>query len=475
MASHVLLIEDDKSIARVYSEYLSRGGYDVTHVDCGEKAFEELSSGEIDLAVIDLQLPDMDGLDILRNIASRQISVDTVVITGNGSMSNAIEAMRLGASDFLVKPFNKDRLLTTVENALKRQNLDRVVKTYRDEIDRHEYQGFVGSSLAMQGVYRVIDSAAQSKISAFITGESGTGKEVCAEAIHRASARAGKPFIAINCGAIPKDLIESEIFGHVKGAFTGAINDRKGAAQMADGGTLFLDEVCEMGISLQPKLLRFLQTGQVQSVGSSKIIDVDVRILCATNRDPLQEVAAGRFREDLYYRLHVLPVALPPLRERGEDVLEIARHFLSVYSAEEGKQFTSFTPEVENVFLAFPWPGNVRQLQNVIRNIVVLHDEKYIDGSMLPAPLDGDISTLVNVPVPFSLPQPVAPGSGGGGCAINAAKDVSSIRSLAELEHEAITGALEICAGNVPQAAHYLGISAATIYRKKSAWKSVAA
>ncbi len=475
MTSKVLLIEDDKAIALVYSEYLSGAGYDLTHVNSGAAAIEALSKGDTDIAVIDLWLPDMDGLDILRHIASQQIPVDAVVITGNGSMNNAIEAIRLGASDFLVKPFNKDRLLTTVENALERQTLDRVVKTYREEIDRHEYQGFVGSSLAMQGIYRVIDSAAQSKVSAFITGESGTGKEVCAEAIHRASARADKPFVVINCGAIPKDLIESEIFGHVKGAFTGAVADRKGMAQMADGGTLFLDEVCEMDISLQPKLLRFLQTGQIQPVGSSKIIDLDVRILCATNRDPLQEVSAGRFREDLFYRLHVLPVSLPPLRDRGEDVLEIARHFLSVYSTEEGKQFTGFTSDVENVFLTFPWPGNVRQLQNVIRNIVVLHDGELIDGSMLPAPLDGDIGTLVNVPALVSPPNPVPAVSIDAISTIEVGRDVSSIRSLVELEHEAISNALEICDGNVPQAAHHLGISAATIYRKKSAWKCKAA
>lgn len=475
MAAMILLVEDDKSMARVYQNYLDSGKYSVSHVESGKAAITELSTGKVDLAIVDLRLPDMDGFAILRHLAEKQIPVDVVVITGEGSMNTAIEAMKLGASDFLVKPFNKDRLLTTIQNALERQSLDRTVRTYREEIDRHEYQGFIGSSLIMQGVYRIIDSAAQSKVPVFISGESGTGKEVCAAAIHQAGNRADKPFVVINCGAIPKELIESEIFGHVKGAFTGAVADRKGAAMMADGGTLFLDEICEMDIALQPKLLRFLQTGQVQPVGSNKIIDVDVRIVCATNREPLNEVAAGRFREDLYYRLHVLPIQLPALKGRGDDMLEIARHFLSVYSAEEGKGFTGFTSEVENAFLAYPWPGNVRQLQNVIRNIVVLHDADMIDGDMLPAPLDGDIVSISQAvapvfqagPVKMNLPNRVEylPPS------TSALQDVNSIRPLAEMEFEMINNALAVCGGNVPEAAHYLGISAATIYRKKSAWK----
>jgi two-component system, repressor protein LuxO len=475
MSNKILIVEDDTTIARVYSEYLSSAQYDVIHVVHGSDAIEQLSDGSVELALIDLHLPDMNGLDILRHVEEQQNSVEIVVITGNGSMNNAIEAMKLGASDFLVKPFNKDRLLTTVENALKRQTLDRVVKTYREEIDRHEYQGFVGSSLVMQGVYRVIDSAAQSNVSVFISGESGTGKEVCAEAIHRASNRADKPFIAINCAAIPKDLMESEIFGHVKGAFTGASANRSGAAMMANGGTLFLDEICEMDINLQPKLLRFLQTGQIQPVGSSKIMDVDVRIVCATNRDPLKEVSAGKFREDLYYRLHVLPIELPSLRERDKDILEIAGFFLSNYSTEEGKGFTGFTPEVETIFLTFPWPGNVRQIQNVIRNIVVLHDGDLVDKSMLPAPLDDEQSpqfhATARVVEREIVDSPIGNLVSTGASSLPLLGDVSSIRLLTELEREAIMNALNICNGNVPEAAHYLGISAATIYRKKSGWK----
>ncbi|PHS79041.1 MAG: sigma-54-dependent Fis family transcriptional regulator [Rhodospirillaceae bacterium] len=469
MSKKILLVEDDRGIASVYCEYLTSAQYEVTHVVQGAEAIEELSSGRADLMLLDLRLPDMDGLDILRHVIDQDVSVSIIVITGDGSMKNAVDAMKLGASDFLVKPFNKERLLTTVDNTLKRQTLDKVVKTYQEEIDRHEYHGFVGSSLVMQGIYRMIDSAAQSKASVFITGESGTGKEVCAEAIHKASDRKNRPFVAINCSAIPKDLIESELFGHVKGAFTGAIADRKGATLEANGGTVFLDEICEMDISLQPKLLRFLQTRQIQPVGSNKTIDVDVRIICATNRDPWEEVASGRFREDLYYRIHVLPVQLPPLRGREDDALEIAKHFLSLYSKEEGKSFEGFSPEVERALQAFSWPGNVRQLQNVIRNIVVLHDGKNVEQLMLPAPLDGEpaeraptVSSPPTAHLTMPIPSPPPQQSNN---------DVSSILPLAKMEIEAIQSALNICAGNVPEAAHYLGISAATIYRKKAAWK----
>src|SRR5690606_38452833 len=266
---------------------------------------------------------------------------------------------------------------------LERQRLSRIVETYRSEIDRRSYAGFVGSSLSMQAVYRTIDAAATSKATIFITGESGTGKEVCAEAIHQKSPRRDGPFVAINCAAIPKELMESEIFGHVKGAFTGAIGDREGAAARADGGTLFLDEVCEMPLDLQVKLLRFVQLGSFMKVGGTETRQVDVRFICATNRDPLQEVAAGNFREDLYYRLHVIPLHMPPLRERERDVLDLAHHFLASFAAEEHKAFRRFAPEAEALLLSYDWPGNVRQLQNVLRNIVVLNEGETVEKAML--------------------------------------------------------------------------------------------
>ncbi|GAL09532.1 regulatory protein LuxO [Vibrio astriarenae] len=325
----------------------------------------------------------------------------------------------------------------------------------------HRYQGFIGSSQNMQSVYRVIDSAASSKASIFITGESGTGKEVCAEAIHAASNRRSNPFIAINCAAIPKDLIESELFGHVKGAFTGASTDRQGAAEMADGGTLFLDEICEMDLDLQTKLLRFIQTGTFQKVGSSKMKSVDVRFVCATNRDPWTEVQEGRFREDLYYRLYVIPLHLPPLRERGEDIIEIAYSLLGFMSNEEGKAFNHLSPPVVERFISYEWPGNVRQLQNVLRNVVVLNSGKEITLEMLPPPINSiDIQSASVLRGEAEAPQsdPV----------IFTEQD---ILPLWESEKATIEQAIEACEGNIPKAARLLEVSPSTLYRKLQSWE----
>ncbi len=321
----VLLVEDTRSLAVVYEQYLAQDGYEVLRADCGQQALAQLLSSPPPVVLLDLELPDMSGMDILQQITEQQLPCSVVVITAHGSVDVAVEAMRLGAFDFLTKPFDGKRLCATARNALKHQQLSSLVAQYRENFERSSFAGFIGASMPMQAVYRIIESAAPSKATVFITGESGTGKEVCAEAIHQCNPRREQPFIALNCAAIPHDLMESEIFGHVKGSFTGAQGDRKGAASLADGGTLFLDEICEMDLDLQSKLLRFIQTGTLQRVGSGKLETVDVRFVCATNRDPLLEVKAGRFREDLYYRLHVIPLSLPPLRERGEDILLLAR------------------------------------------------------------------------------------------------------------------------------------------------------
>ena len=301
-AAHILLVEDSPAMARVYREYLSIDGHRIKAAASVAAALEALEAEPPDVIVLDLQLPDGSGADVLRHVRSAGLHAAVVVVTANGSVNSAVEAMRDGAFDFIVKPVSGERLIYTVRNAVERQQLRQIVQTYK-QIDRQQFCGFVGGSLPMQAVYRTIESAAKSKASIFITGESGTGKEVCADAIHRTSPRADKPFIALNCAAIPQDLMESEIFGHVKGAFTGATTDRTGAAMLADGGTLFLDEICEMPLDLQVKLLRFIQTGSVQPVGGHTTQKVDVRFVSATNRDPMREVQEGRFREDLFYRL----------------------------------------------------------------------------------------------------------------------------------------------------------------------------
>lgn len=348
---YLLMVEDTASVAALYRSYLSPLGLDITIVGTGKDAVESLEERTPDLILLDLRLPDMTGMDVLSSVKSNYPDVPVIFMTAHGSIDTAVEAMRKGAQDFLIKPCEADRLRVTVNNAIRKAGKLRSPSSEPD----NNYQGFIGSSQTMQAVYRTIDSAAPSKASVFITGESGTGKEVCAEAIHAASKRGENPFIAINCAAIPKDLIESELFGHVKGAFTGASTDRQGAAELADGGTLFLDELCEMDLDLQTKLLRFIQTGTFQKVGSSKMKSVDVRFVCATNRDPWKEVQEGRFREDLYYRLYVIPLHLPPLRDRGEDVVEIAYSLLGYMSHEEGKGFVRFSQQVVDKFIEYEW------------------------------------------------------------------------------------------------------------------------
>ncbi len=458
-APKVLLVEDSAPLAAVYLEYLKKQNIFASHVETGEAAKSVIANTPPDLILLDLKLPDMEGQEVLRWMRDEGFPSSVIVITAHSSVDVAVDIMREGAEDFLEKPINANRLITTVNNVWERHQLKHLVQDMQNTFERERYHGFIGASLPMQAVYRIIDAAAPSKATVFITGESGTGKEVCAEAIHKQGQRSKAPFVALNCAAIPHDLMESEIFGHVKGAFTGASSDRKGAASQADGGTLFLDEVCEMDLDLQSKLLRFIQTGTFQKVGGNKVENVDVRFVCATNKNPMKEVSEGRFREDLYYRLHVVPLQLPPLRERGDDIIEIARTFLTSYSQEENKSFSSFSPEVEVILRRYDWPGNVRQLQNVIRNIVVLHNQEVVEKTCLPPPLDTALDELN-----------VVQGAGQKPVKVTMPENKASIRPLAIVEREVIELAISQCDGNIPKAATLLEVSPSTIYRKKQAW-----
>ncbi len=385
----VLLVEDERSLADLYAHYLQDEGVEVDHVSTGREALDYLDSDIPDAVLLDIRLPDMLGTEVLRAVNDRKLPTAAIMITAHASINTAVETMRGGAYDFLVKPFNRDRLVQTLRSALTKREVRRQVA--QNKVSYHDtFQGFVGSSKPMQLVYRMIERAAPSNASIFILGESGTGKEVAARALHDLSDRNNNEMVAINCAAIPKTLLESEIFGHVKGAFTGAVTNHDGAATRAHGSTLFLDEICELDLHLQSKLLRFVQTGTFAKVGSSKQEKVDIRFICATNKDPLEEIGAGRFREDLYYRLHVLPIAMPPLRERGDDILALANTFLKSYAAQEKKSFTGFDPDAAERLLKFSWPGNVRQLQNIVRNLVVLNDGGEVTVTMLPPPLDSE-------------------------------------------------------------------------------------
>jgi DNA-binding NtrC family response regulator len=330
----------------------------------------------------------------------------------------------------------------------------------------------IGRSLAMQAVYRTIEAAAPSKATVFITGETGTGKELCAEAIHRLSPRARKPFIAMNCAAIPKDLIESEIFGHVAGAFTGASKDRQGAASLADGGTLFLDEICEIDFDLQAKLLRFIQLETFRKVGGSRTEQADIRFVCATNRDPLAEVKAQRFREDLYYRLHVLPVEMPALRVREDDVVLLAEHFLDHFARRDGKAFTGLDDSAREALLVHAWPGNVRELQNAIQQAVVLTEGPLLTAAALAPGLRDSLqaqgaSLAVADPRVRRSDEKLLPAQHDGEAA-------QPLLPLWKIEKDAITRTLEACGGDVQKAAVVLDVSASTVYRKLQAWQKQA-
>ncbi|MBU76105.1 MAG: sigma-54-dependent Fis family transcriptional regulator [Pseudoalteromonadaceae bacterium] len=479
MPPKILIVEDTESLALMYQSYLIPTGVKTRIAYNGEQAMCALQEFEPDLIILDVMLPDINGLDILSSLDS-DTAPQVIVLTGHGTKEMAIKAIKLGASDFLEKPIEADRFRITVNNALKLKDLKQTVKSYQTTYENGKYFDLIGSSSVMQSVYQIIKSASASKATVFITGESGTGKELCARAVHLASPRANKPFVALNCAAIPKDLIESEIFGHLKGAFTGAIANREGAAGQADGGTLFLDELCEMDINLQSKLLRFIQTGCYQQVGSEKEVKVDVRFVCATNRDPLLEVQEGRFREDLYYRLHVIPIALPPLKQRGKDVIEIADALFKKISKEEKRQYKGMSEGVKNLFLGYSWPGNVRQLENTIRNIMVLHDESYIEVDMIPAlpqsSNQNQSASLHQVPQPEVIITAVDTGLHNEQATMNdtlLSFTQADIEPLWLVEKRYIEQAIQACDNNIPKAAALLDVSPSTLYRKIKSWEEM--
>ena len=466
----VLLVEDTYALAETYRAYLEPDGMTVEIVASGAETLEFLKSNVPDAIVLDVNLPDVSGLELLRKIKADGLPCEIVVITGQASVNLAVDAMREGAFDFIMKPFSAERLRVTMRNALEHRKLTDTIEELGAEMVRDRFQDFIGRSFAMQTVYRVLQNAAPTNATVFVTGESGTGKELCARALHALSKRADRPFVTINCAAIPHDLLESEIFGHVKGAFTGATSDRKGAALSADGGTLFLDEICEMDLALQSKMLRFLQEKSVQRVGEDTPRPANVRIVCATNRDPLAEVRSGRFREDLYYRLHVVPVELPPLRDRDDDVLLIARHYLKTFSAEDGKAFVDFSPEAEQALLSYDWPGNVRQLENVIRTAVVLNDGRVIERDMLAR----EVRTADHRPE-VGLAAHAADRKADArpaGATAPAAAETGDIKPLDEVIRATIEQAITRCGGSVPRAAAALRVSPSTIYRRMQAWQN---
>lgn len=447
----ILIVEDTLSNATLYKNFLDQAGYKTDVADTGTQGISLLAQNRYNALILDMHLPDMHGKEILKNVHQHYPDMPVIVVTAYGSINLAVECLQLGAIDFLTKPFSSARLVTTVTNALKQQQLKKEIHELRRETAQEGFCNFLGSSPVMQAVYRQIEAVAASKASLFITGESGTGKELAARATHHLSPRASQPFIAINCAAIPKDLMESHIFGHVKGAFTGATQNHIGAAPLADGGTLFLDEIAEMPLDLQAKLLRFVQTGTFTPVGSATEKCVDIRFISATNRSIRDDVQHGRFREDLFYRLHVIPLEMPPLREREDDILMLSQHFLHKFAREEKSRCTGFDDNALALLRSYSWPGNVRELENTIHQTVLLNNVSTICASMLPTPLQKCAPLPSNPANESAMPFLVKP--------------------LWQLEKEAILRAMRACDDDIPKAASLLQVSPSTIYRKLQAWR----
>ncbi len=456
----LLIVEDDLLLAEAYELFLGELQLEVKIAGTLQSSLEIFDELQPDIVILDLLLPDGHGIDLLQH--AKNIKPDTiiVVITTENSSESTREAILSGAEDYLIKPLSSERLVTTVQNVLEKIRLKDALNKMRLALPISPIPNIIGQSARMRAVYQIISNAARCDANVFITGESGTGKELCAEAIHKLSARSTKPFVAKNCAAIPKDLLESEIFGHCKGAFTGATKDRKGAASQAHGGTLFLDEICDLDYELQAKFLRFLQTGKYQPVGGSEELTMDARIICATNKNPVEEVRLKNFREDLFYRLYVLPIEMPPLRERDNDVALLAEYFMGRYRGVGGSDTApEFSAQAIDQLFCYTWPGNVRQMDNVIQNLMMLYPGEQVSGRMvkdLLHQMDFDNSHFISSRKKYSS-------------SVHNPQN-NQIRALWEEERDIIERAIKLCNGNIPKAAEQLQIDSSTIYRKRKRW-----
>ena len=492
MAETVLIVDDDPVTRRLLENMVSRFGYQPLVADGGDAAVALLTREDapsIDAVVLDLVMPDLDGMGVLARMREAGVVTPVIVQTAHGGIDNVVSAMRAGATDFVVKPVGAERLQVSLRNALAVKALEGALQrvkrsqegtlTFKDIITRNE---------RMRTMLRAAEKAASSAIPVLVEGESGVGKELVARAIHGTGERRTKPFVAVNCGAIPENLVESVLFGHEKGAFTGATERHLGKFVEASGGTLFLDEIGELPPPAQVKLLRALQEDQVEPVGARRPVKVDVRIISATNRDLIADVKAGRFREDLFYRLHVFPIAIPPLRERREDIPDLIRHFLARFCAEEGKRIHLLSAEALTLLHRYRWPGNVRQLENAIFRAVVLADGDTLDvaefpqiaaqmqageraaASALPVQESGDAE--LQQPLRFIAEAPPLKADASASAppearyALSMVNAAGDMRTLAELEAEVIRFAILHYRGRMSEVARRLGIGRSTLYRK---------
>jgi DNA-binding NtrC family response regulator len=480
MSETVLIVDDDPVQRRLLEAMVQRFGYEAMVAENGDDAVRLLAGPDqagIDCVVLDLVMPDLDGFGVLGRMRDAGLGTPVIVQTAHGGIDKVVSAMRAGAVDFVVKPASAERLQVSLHNALANRSLaGELQRLRRSREGTLTIADVITRSPAMKPVLHAAENAAASAIPVLIEGESGTGKELIARAIHGSSARRTRPFVTVNCGALPETLVESILFGHEKGAFTGATERHTGKFVEADGGTLFLDEVGKLPLAAQVKLLRTLREGQVEPVGGRKSAKVDVRILSATNRDLIADVKAGRFCEDLFYRLHVFPLSVPPLRRRPEDIAALARHFLSRIAAEEGKRVRNFSAEALTFLAAQRWPGNVRQLENTIFRAVVLADGEEIGINEFPqvtAPIDGDVSTG---DMPVIEPSPAMAASlpdvrddavvtMPADC-LRLIDEQGDVRPLEAIESDVIRFAISHYCGQMSEVARRLRIGRSTLYRK---------
>jgi len=448
MREAILVVDDEPGVCSSLAGILGDEGYEVDAVESGEACLAALERRRYDLLLLDVWLPGMDGLTTLGRALALDPELPVVVISGHGSIETAVKAVRLGARDFVEKPLALEKTLLAVRNALRQHHLEGEVRTLREQLDQRYLM--VGESLAIRRLRAEIAQAAPTSGRALIFGENGTGKELVARAIHARSQRGQGPFVEVNCAAIPEELIESELFGHTKGAFTGALAARKGKFELADGGTLFLDEVGDMSLKTQAKVLRALQEQRIEPVGGTGWVAVDVRVIAATNKNLEEEIRQGRFREDLYFRLNVIPFHVPPLRERREDIPLLVRHFMEALSAEHGRRPKEVSPEALALLARLPWPGNVRELRNIIERMVIMTPDVRIEAHHLPA------SLLGGLPV--------------GGQAPEQAEFESLANAREDFERRYILQKYRECGGNMSRTAEALGVERSNLYRKMRAF-----
>jgi two-component system nitrogen regulation response regulator NtrX len=444
----ILVVDDEPGVRSSLGGVLRDEGYSVETVASGEACLERVTRGPVDLILLDVWLPGMDGLATLQRLRERQVDSHVVLVSGHGNIESAVRAIKLGAFDFVEKPLSLDKTILVVRNALRQRRLEDENRALRARVDRDHTM--VGESAAMRRLREQVEMAAPTNGRVLIFGENGTGKELVARTVHSLSRRRNATFVEVNCAAIPEELIESELFGHVRGAFTGAVSDRRGKFEVADGGTIFLDEIADMSLKTQAKVLRVLQEQTMEPVGGTNRIKVDARVLAATNKDLQAEIRAGRFREDLYFRLNVVPIFVPPLRERQEDISRLAEHFMAEFAREYGRRLKQFEPAATSLLERYSWPGNVRELRNVIERVMIM-----VPGDSISA---GDLSFL-----DLQGTQPA-------GAADTPVEKLTLHEARERFERGFILRTLADQQGNMSRTADVLGVERSNLYRKMRAF-----